>query len=178
KNLQPLRFAEGTAELIVAIKEAEGPADAPPALKSQLQLRHEGTVHAAPRAVTERYWLVNGTLYETLPTGPNATLLPGFATTLPVEALPRLLSLLFSYIQHVQVKYGDYRLREGPPLETRPTLFIEQVDASQALYLRVSASVPGWPPEWFQDYDLSTLVEVDDEARTLRQRAIVYRPVG
>ncbi|MEM1095813.1 MAG: DEAD/DEAH box helicase [Bacteroidota bacterium] len=158
----------------------EAPAPTPPLperLKATVTLHHPSRTVRRPKPVTERYWLARGVLYETAPVGPSAALVPGFSTVLDRTALPRLLVLLLSYTQNIGIRYGDYRMREGSAVEARPTLFIEQVDASKALFLRLSSSAPGYPPGWFAEYDLSTVVEVDDEARTIRHRPLTYVPL-
>lgn len=173
----PLRFADGTAELLVAIAPDDPEADlADPAtaLRSRLLLLHEGRRLTQPQFVTERFWLADHVLYETPPLGEHAAALAHFDTSLQAGDLDAFLSLLHSHVPEVTAQVAGCKVTSGAPRQAQPTLFFEKVDAGQALYLRVTVSVPGVPPTLFADYELTTLVHVDALARTVTVSPMAY----
>lgn len=159
---EPIRFVEDDARISVQIEPDQE------SLRSRFVLQTQGQSFANLRFVSENYVLAEDTqLYRVQPVGENFQQLHLFETRIPPASLERYLSLLVSYVENINVKYGDYHQIAGAPKHTRPTLIFEQVDADNSLYLRVSTSLSSFDADFFENYDITRVAILNELEKTI-----------
>lgn len=112
--------------------------------------------------ISEQFVYTSGEIFQILPLGENHAVVVDFTTRILPSELEKYLSLLFSYCDHIGVDFRGYRLVQGPQLETRPALVFEKVCADNSLYLRIVDALPGFEPDFIEQYDLSRIVTVNE----------------
>ncbi len=123
--------------------------------------------------LSERFVLAGDTIYETEPVGEHFHALPMFSTRISPADLPNYLALASSSFQGVRLRYDDYGQREGREVNAGQCIIFEDVDTFNALRLSISSIIPGFSPEFFRDYEISRIVEVNDLERKLVIRDVI-----
>ncbi|MFP4350479.1 MAG: DEAD/DEAH box helicase [Desulfococcaceae bacterium] len=170
-DMAPIRFAEGDGRIAVRID-----------MKRKYMTAEVGLVHpengdGRPRLVSETHALCGDTLYRIDPVGENYSDLPLFETRILPKNLEKYLSLLYSYFQNVSVRYEDYRVETGPAKTARPTLVFEKVDSDKTLYLRISTSLSGFEPDFFDHYDVTRIVGLNELEKKMVVREVSQEPL-
>ncbi|MCP4751703.1 MAG: DEAD/DEAH box helicase, partial [Proteobacteria bacterium] len=155
ENFSPIRFVEEPAELVVSM---EGDAQ----LECRLVLECLEDRIRDFRLIDETHVFWNGKIYTIPPLGDDFSLVPSFETMIFPSETDKYLSLLFSHCENIGIRYRDYEVVEGPVQPTRPSLVFEKVDGDNSLYLRVSSSLPGFDPDFFDNYELSRVAAVNE----------------
>lgn len=164
---KPIPLREGRGEIWLHIA-GEG------SLSCRLMLSHEGETITGPRFLSESHVYAGGAVFEVRPVGELFQDLAFFETELPRDDLEKYLSLLFSHFEGVEPRYESYRVEEGEPKHALPSLLFEKVDRDGALSLRVCSTVAGLPPDFFNDYDLSSLAFLNElEKKIVRHDVIL-----
>ena len=88
--------------------------------------------------------------------------------------LPVYLAMVLSKFIYFRVDYPGYTIQRQRPREAGMALVFKEIDAYGYLHVRPVSFVPGYPPGFFEDQDITTVVELDDEARTLSLAEIVF----
>ena len=148
---------------------------------------------STPQFLSDCFALVNHTIYPINAIGDNYTQLKFFLTPIDSSMVQEYLSVLFSYLDNIEVKYEDYAIvQQETEIRPRPTLFFEKVDADHTLYLRLVQQLKGLPLEFIQRFDINTVATLTDDhrinvrrvannrlsdcANTLRQLIVKYAP--
>ncbi len=146
-----------------------------------------------PVFLSDSFTLVDHTLYPTAPLGDNYTQLKIFLTPIDGTMVQEYLSVLFSYIDNIDVAYADYTIeRQQQEVKPRPTLLFEKVDTDRTLYLRLVEQLKGLSVDFMQRFDVNTVatitddhriivrqvanIPIDDYAETLRQQIVKHAP--
>ncbi len=146
-----------------------------------------------PVFLSDSFTLVDHTLYSTAPLGDNYTQLKIFLTPIDGTMVQEYLSVLFSYIDNIDVAYADYTIeRQQQEVKPRPTLLFEKVDTDRTLYLRLVEQLKGLSVDFMQRFDVNTVatitddhriivrqvanIPIDDYAETLRQQIVKHAP--
>ncbi len=159
-DFQPVSFNKEPADLKVTIT-----GDVSLICKFSLHTKAKHT--DGFRVISENFVYSSGEIYQISSLGENFMLVPDFETMILPSELSKYLSLLFSYCDHIGINYKDYRLVSGPPAETKPGLVFEKVCADNSLYLRVIDALPGFDPDFVEQYDLSRVVTINEIETTL-----------
>lgn len=125
------------------------------------------------KLLSERYVLVANTIYEIESLGENFNSLPLFHTSISRLDLRNYLTLVCSSFTGVRLQYLDYGVRSGKPINSRPAIIFEQVDAHEGLQLSISSLVDNFTPHFFNDYDISRIVDINDIEKNLVLREII-----
>ncbi|MDI6781750.1 MAG: SNF2-related protein [bacterium] len=156
------------AKMVVCLDEKDG------MINSRIISSIHGDTFEGFSFLTEAFVLVKDTIYQIQPLGENFNNLSAFNTTfLPIN-LERYLSLVYSYFDNVSITYEDYKPIIGEPKQTRPTIIFEKVDGDNSLYLRISTSLPGFDAEFFDSYDVSKIVLLNE----LEKKIVVSDLIG
>ena len=116
----------------------------------------------------ECHALAGNRIYVTQPLGPNFTTLDRFVTTLPARWLDSMLSILYSYIDNIDIIYRGHTTRWSKKnIDTVPTLLIEKIDPDRSLYMRVSSSLPERSPENTDNFKLTVVAQSQDDGTIL-----------
>ncbi len=130
---------------------------------------------AAIKFISERYILIKKTVHEILPLGENFKALPPFDTKISTEDIPNYLSLASSAFTNLRLQYQDYNVREGQAVDSLPAIVFEQVDPHEGLRLSVTSIVEGFSPKFFNDYDISKIVNINEMEKNLVVRKVNTR---
>ena len=125
------------------------------------------------KLLSERYLLVDQTIHEIEPLGENFAALPLFHTDIPATDLRNFLSLALSAFSGVRLRYLDYGLRTGQPATGRPAILFEEVDAHEGLRLLVTSLVEGFSPQFFNDYEINRIADINDMEKNVVVREVV-----
>ena len=119
-----------------------------------------------PLFLSDSFALVHHTIYPINAIGDNYTQLKFFLAPIDSSMVQEYLSVLFSYIGNIEVKYENYTIeRQEHEIKPRPTLFFEKVDAEHTLYLRLMQQLNGLPIELIQRFDINTVATIADDNR-------------
>ncbi len=148
---------------------------------------------ANPVFLSDCFVLVDHTLYPTAPLGDNYAQLKFFLAPIDSSMVQEYLSVLYSYIDNIEVVYADYTIeRQQQEIKPRPTLLFEKVDTDRTLYLRLTEQIKGLSVDFLQRFDVNTIatltddhhiivrqvanIQLDDYAETLRQLIVKHAP--
>jgi SNF2 family DNA or RNA helicase len=146
-------------------------------LAAQLSLHVGERVAQDFSPVTELFVLAGSQLIEVPPLGSNLEALRWFNTELAQRDLTLFLSLVFSYLDHVDLAYLDYRLAaSAEKIKAAPCLIFEKMDENNALYLRVGQSLPELDFNALEQYDLFRYAEINELERSVTVRYIDQAP--
>ncbi|MBI9091721.1 MAG: DEAD/DEAH box helicase [Desulfobacterium sp.] len=169
-----ITVAQGDARVRVFIEPKEE------ALKTSIRLCHGQKQIQAIIPMTETCLLAKEeqTLYRVSPLGSRFNALSVFETTLGVDLLEQYLTMLFSTLSNVEIAYSGYTIHQGSPKKTRPALIFEHVAQDQSLHLRVSATYPGFSPDFFDNFDLDKIVSVNGMEKTITASPLVHGDIA
>ncbi|MBF0498352.1 MAG: hypothetical protein HQK58_17540, partial [Deltaproteobacteria bacterium] len=153
---KPIRFVEGVAKLVLVLDGQDE------ILTGRVTIHHQGEEFADITMLTRSHALSQGLIFRIQPVGEQPTTLKLFETSFSLAQIEKYLSLLFSLFNNVSVRYKDYRVVAGAPKHTQPTLIFEKIDSNNALYLRVTNSLPGFDSDFFEQYDINRISFLND----------------
>jgi len=172
--LKPLEFSEQPAQLRLhlAASDREG------FLRSRLSLQHDGNLAEDFSVVTEQFVLVGNRLIEVAPMGSNFAALSWFNTQVARRDLPLFLTLIFSYLENLDLLYEGYQLvlRPDDKITAAPCLIFEKIGDDNALYLRVGQSLPDLDFNALEQFDLYRYAEINEMALTITVKYINQAP--
>ncbi len=128
--------------------------------------------------VTETHILSNQTIYRVKPLGSHFDSLALFETTLGFDLLEQYLTLFFSNLTNVEISYSGYTVTRGDPKKTRPALIFENVAPDQSLHLRVSATYPGFSPDFFDNFDMDRIVSINEMEKIITLSPLVHGDIA
>jgi len=112
--------------------------------------------------LNENHIYCQGKIFQVLPIGENYSDIQLFETRLMPSDLEKYLSLFFSGLKNISVSYKDCKCVKGTDKKTRPALVFEKIDVDNSLYLRVARSLPGFDVHFFDTYDVTKIVTLND----------------
>jgi SNF2 family DNA or RNA helicase len=125
------------------------------------------------RPVTESFVLAGNTIYETQPLGPNFAQVHYFTGSFTDDDLPRYFSLLFSYLQDIQVEFEGYTTHfSDEPVSPRPALIIEKIDADDALYMQVNQVLPSLGMDFYTQFQPEKIASVNELEKLISIRRV------
>lgn len=159
----PILFSDQEAQLRLIIDEKKG------IYEARTVLSRSGERFENPVLLNENNAFADNTVHPIRPLSENYDLLRLFQTKILSKDLEKYLSLLFTYLGDVSVRLDGYRMAEGEPRRTKPTLIFEKIDPENALHLRLGASLDDFDPDFFDAYDVTRVAAVND----LEKRIII-----
>ncbi len=165
KDLSPIEFSdrEGTLSLNVEGKHQ---------FTCRLEFKDESGINGNLQFISEQFALSGRTIVSLPAVGTDFATLSSFQTLILSSEIERYLSLFFTYCPGINLKFKDYSVVKGQPLSTRPSLVFEKVTQDNSLYLRVVQTAIGLDPDFVDDYDVTSIVSIDD-----RQKEIIVSEV-
>ncbi len=174
-SLKPIVFAALPAQLRLYISAAEGK----DMLRSRLALLYSGNLMEDFRVVTEQFMLAGNQLMEVAPMGSNFASLSWFNTQIARRDLPLFLTLVFSYLENLDLQYEGYQLfvRPDDKIAATPCLIFEKIGEDNALYLRVGQSLPDLDINALEQFDLYRYAEINEMALSVTVKYIDQAPM-
>jgi len=145
------------------------------------ELRFQGIETAAGKEIrflSERYVMSKDTVYEVPPIGENFHALHLFHTSISTSDLKNYLALVFSSFSGLRLRYPGYGIREGQPVQSLPAIVFEDVDAFNGLRIHITSLVEGYTPQFFMDYDISKVVDLNEMEKKLVVREVIHNNVA
>lgn len=161
QNLKPIRFEKGQARIRLEINETKD------GLQAEIVLHHQQENYRKIQYLSENYVLVGGKIFQIQPIGTNLDYLKYFETRLTPSNLERYFSLLFSNFTDLPVQYLDFQVVPGPGRQTQPALVFEKVSRGNLLYLRLTRVLPGFQPDFLENYEISRIASLNEMERTI-----------
>lgn len=162
---QPVVFGQEEASLKLLV---EGQRQ----LECKLVLDIDQKLHDPVHLINETYAFHDNVIYPLRQYGVAHSTLTSFETLILPSELEKYLSLFVSYCPEIDVVYKAYHLERAAAMTAKPALMIEKVLPDQSVYLRVVDAVPGFDPDFAEQFDVTHVAEVDDTANQIRVRKI------
>ncbi|MBU3915017.1 DEAD/DEAH box helicase [bacterium] len=170
ENLKPIEFVDESGDLIVIINGDQQ-------LECKLALQCNGECLKNIKFVNENHVLSNGKIYPTTPTGADYSLITSFETLIFPAELEKYLSLLFSYCSNISIQYRDFKIIDGRLETTKASLVFEKVAQDNTLYLRVSNTLSGFEPGFFDMYDITKAVIVNEQEKSIVISDVIHADI-
>lgn len=167
-RLKPVGFSGKPARITCSI-EPKGAL-----LKAEILLAEDGNLRKEFRIISEGYVLTGDTVHRIRPLGKHFSELRWFASNILAGDLEKYLSLMVSSFEGIEIRYRDYTVAREAVKQTRPTLVFERVDPDNALFLKISPTLPGLDADFFDSYDVSRIAFVNDLERRITVRDVVH----
>ncbi|QTA80585.1 Helicase, Snf2 family [Desulfonema limicola] len=166
-----LGCAEGYAQIILDINEQKE------MLETQILLKYQGESFKDILFLNESHVLAKEMIYQIKPVSENFQNINLFETRLFPIHLEKYLSLFFSGFENISVRYKDYKVIFGTPKQTQATLIFEKIDANNALYLKLSTSLPGFGEAFFDNYDVTKIAVVNEMDKQIKVRELIHEEI-
>ncbi len=96
------------------------------------------------------------------------------AADVPAGDLDLFLSLALSRFPGITINYENYSTAQGPPRLARPALLFREVDSYGYLHVRPISILPGYPPGFLEDEEISLVAERNEEEHRLLVSEILF----
>ncbi len=167
-----IQAAKGNARVKLSIKEEKNQ------FKTNIGLWHGQKEIKKIFPLTETHLLSGRTVYSVAPLGKAFNALAMFETKINKGLLEQYLTLFFSNLTNIEISYSGYTLKSGTPKTTRPALIFESVSPDQSLHMRVSATYPGFSPDFFDNFDIDRLISINDLEKTITSSPLVQGDIA
>ncbi len=174
-KMNPIKYHDTPGKIWVNIKERDywGTRPTNPVYNSQVLVEHQNIAYSEFQLLGERMILQEGRLIKVEALGSNFMELLHFNTSLTEEELPIFLSILYSNLDNVALKYKHYRLNYSEDrIFARPCIIFEKIDIDKALLMRISYVLPNMDPDILQKFDLYRYAEINDLEKTISIKII------
>lgn len=167
-DFQPLQFAAGSARIRLEMTpENDG-------FESKIVLYHAEERRHPVQFVGDAYVMTPGKIFQVQSVGQHFSNLSLFETRITPEQLDRFFTLFFSYFENIPVVYEDFQVQPGPVRTTQPALVFEKVSIGNLLYLRLTRILPGFPPDFVENYEIARVASVNAVERKITVSEVVY----
>jgi len=118
--------------------------------------------------LTNGYVLVDNNVIEIHSVGENFKEFNSFERTITEEKLEEFLTILVTYFENININYNHYSVElKEEKKEIHPAVVFEKITAQNELVLRVSATVGKLSPEFFNDFNVTKIVLINDLLQTI-----------
>jgi len=113
--------------------------------------------------LTSSYVLIQNNIFQINDIGENFSKLDTFNSVIKEEKLEEFLTILFTHFENIDLKYEEYSLEfKNEKKLIKPAVIFEKITSSNELVLRTSATVGKLSPEFFNDFNISKIVLIND----------------
>jgi len=119
--------------------------------------------NTAFRFLTPSYVLLADTIIQVQSVGENFSKLMDFNTRLKKEKLEEFLTILFTHFENIEIAYKEYEVTfKDEKRLIKPAVIFEKVTQENELVVRVSATVGKLSPDFFNDFNISKIVLINE----------------
>ncbi len=145
---------------------------------TDIVLRADGEVYDGFQMLTEEMALVDAKLFEVQSLGSNFGQLGYFESEIRAEDINKFLSLLYSYLDNVEIFFENYQAKINPEaIEAQAALMFEKIDLDEALYMRVTQTLPNMDVDFLEQFDLHRIAELNEIEHSINIRYIERQPL-
>jgi SNF2 family DNA or RNA helicase len=113
--------------------------------------------------LSSSYVLVENKILQINSIGENFNRLKSFDTLIKEEKLEEFLTILFTHFENIDIKYEEYELTfKDEKKLIKPAVILEKITSDNELVLRTSATVGKLSPEFFNDFNVSKIVLINE----------------
>ena len=134
-------------------------------LKDENKFKNTLSVDAntAFRVLNSSYVLLIDRVVQISDIGENFVKLLDFNTTINGDKLEEYLTILFTHFENIEIRYENYELEfKDEKRLIKPAVIFEKITADNELVLRTSATVGKLSPEFFNDFNISKIVLINE----------------
>jgi len=134
-------------------------------LKDENRFKNTLSVDAntAFRVLNSSYVLLIDRVVQISDIGENFVKLLDFNTTINGDKLEEYLTILFTHFENIEIRYENYELEfKDEKRLIKPAVIFEKITADNELVLRTSATVGKLSPEFFNDFNISKIVLINE----------------
>ncbi|MCP4294529.1 MAG: DEAD/DEAH box helicase, partial [Proteobacteria bacterium] len=161
EHLLPIKYYSVEGKLVLRIEEDN-------LLVSTLHLETPEGNYPFRGLLTNQYLIADRFIFKISKLGDYHKTLHTFQTQLLPGAINKFLSLFASRYGDIPIKYLDYETNFGNPETIKPSLLFERITRKGSLYLKVSATMSGFEPGFFEEYEISKVIHFNHEKKELR----------
>ena len=181
KERKPLHFSDGIGHLNISMVKAineEKLASKTPYWKSEVQLVLDNEKHDNFQLLNEETACFGQQIIDIQPLGSGFKNLPFFKTEVKEENLTIFFSLLFSYLENIELVFEDYKVvHSEDKIFARPSLVFEKVDVDDSLFMRVGQSLPDLEVSVLEQFDLFKYAEINELEKIITIKFIEQDPL-
>ncbi len=119
--------------------------------------------------LTPSYVLDKNTIKQIKSIGENFNQLESFDTVIDADKLEEFLTIFVTHFENINIKYEEYELSfEKEKKLIRPAVIFEKVTVDNELVLRLSATIGKLHPAFFNDFNITKIVLVNDLSHTIK----------
>ncbi len=170
ENMRALKFSSGIGHIRVILEEKveeEGSLASRVAVwQSKIQLAFKSKVYDELQLINENTALVDQAIIEIHPLSSGFEHLSFFNSEIKEFDIPIFLSLLYNYLDNIELIYQDFKVRESEDkIYAKPALVFDKVDVDNALFMRVGQVLPNMDVSVLEQFDLYRFAEINELER-------------
>ena len=149
-----LTFRDGVSSVVLKIEKRDGGT-----LETNLFIDNQNQFDF----LTPNYALVKDQIVQVHIIGENFSKLKNFATKIKEEKLEEFLTILFTHFENIEVEYESYEVMVKEEQKViKPAVIFEKITPENELVLRTSATVGKLSPDFFNDFNISKIVLLNE----------------
>lgn len=118
--------------------------------------------------VSSSYVLIDDHIKQIHSIGDNFNQLKNFNTTIELDKLEELLTILGTHFGNIGIDYEGYSVEQKDETKLiRPAVIFEKITADNELVMRTSATVGKLSPEFFNDFNITKIVLVNELEKSI-----------
>jgi len=180
-NNKPIYFDKGVGHIRVSLEEEEQDGNLATKTvfwKASSVIIKDAKMYTDYIILTEDTVLTDEKIIEIQPLGNGFTNLGFFNNTIKNEDLVIYFSLLFSYLDNVELIFQDYKVRNSEDrVYANPALIFEKVDTDSALFMRVGQILPDMDISVLEQFDLFKYGEINDLEKEIVVKFVEQEPI-
>ena len=168
---KPLHFQEGIGHIRITIEaqtDTQKTMSKVPMFIGKTVLIFQGKQYKNLHLLNESTVLIGNEIIEIQPLSNGFRNLSFFNTNLKQSDLIIYLSLLFSYLENVELVYLDYKVRDSQEkVFAKPALIFEKIAEDDALFMRVGQTLPNLDITVLEQFELYRFAEINELEREI-----------
>jgi SNF2 family DNA or RNA helicase len=121
--------------------------------------------------LTNSYVLIGDKILEVSKIGENFKQINAFHTSINESKLEEFLTILVTHFENIEIEYNGYKVENNRESKMiTPAVIFEKITAKEELVLRTSATIGQLSPEFFNNFNITKVVLVND----LDKRISIY----
>ncbi|MEA3455800.1 MAG: DEAD/DEAH box helicase [Campylobacterota bacterium] len=120
------------------------------------------------RFLTPGYVLTGDRIKQVHSVGDHFNQLKNFDTMVEKEKLEELFTILGTHFENITIAYEDYSVEQKEEqIHIKPAVIFEKITTDNELILRTSATVGKLSPEFFNDFNITKIVLINELEKTI-----------
>ena len=118
--------------------------------------------------ISSNYVLIQNQIKQIHNIGENFIQLKNFDTVIEFDKLEEFLTILVTHFENIYIKYENYTILEKDEKKIiKPAVIFEKITVDKELILRTSATLGRLSPQFFNDFNISKIVLINELENTI-----------